>query len=346
MEIKSKWWGPVACAAAGLAFCSGQSLAQSVARPAGVRVTQKEWVFVPVVVQDVGLLSVPGVLALRDKSQAVGSNIVAVWYENPGVPGLEWSAKSWESQDQWEAIKWTKEQFGISPAYDFLWPTTDPVTGGEATEAPQVYFKGLLLSDPFAAWAGTPEGDAIVSLLTEMGYQAASIEVDKEGPCDTKTILGALADTTAFAVLAQPPLAQVEARFAALVPATCAQVVPPPPPPPPPVVPGTTTPQPGPPLNPGGPWKPDGRRPPFFDPACTTATTCCYGEFIIWFYTTTNWLGLTVIAYCESTFSWSCPAPPGVPPAPCPAAPTCPAPVGPRFPPPPPGPVPCGNSYY
>jgi hypothetical protein len=341
MSVVSWTRRAVALALAGVSVCAGQSLAQSVSRPAGVRVTQKDWVFVPVVVQDVGSLAVPGVLALRDKSQAVGENLVAVWYENPGVQGVEWPAKSWESQDQWEAIKWVKEQFGIGDDYDVFWPTSDPKTEGWSSEVPQNYFKGLLTSDPFAELVDEPDGETIVALLTMMGYKAASVDVDKDGPCDTKTILPALVDTTAFAVLAQPPLNQVEARFESLVPATCAQVVPPPPPPPP-VVPGTTTPQPGTPLNPGGPWQTD-HRPPWYDPFCSTATSCCYRQKIIWLYTTTNWLGLTVIRYCESDISWSCPNPTG---APCPAAPTCAAPPGPYFPPPPPGPVPCGFNYY
>jgi len=332
----------VAFAVIALSACAGEAVAQTVSRPAGVRVTQKDWVFVPVVVQDIGTLVVPGVLALRDKSQAVGENLVAVWYENPGAPGAEWPAKSWESQDQWQAIKWTKEQFGIGDDYDFLWPTTDPETAGGSTEVPQNYFKGLLASDPFSELVDEPDGELIVSLLTEMGYKAASIDVDKDGPCDTKTILPALADTTAFAVLAQPPIEQVEARFESLVPATCAQVTPPPPPPPPPVVPGTTTPQPGPPLNPGGPWQTD-QRPPRYDPTCSTVTTCCYAQKIIWLYTTTNWLGLTVIRYCESAISWSCPNPSG---GACPAAPSCAAPPPPYSPPPPPGAVPCGFDYY
>lgn len=339
----------MAVAAVGISVCECPTLAQSVSRPAGVRVTQKDWDFVPVVVQDVGTLVVPGVLALRDTSQTVGDNLVAVWYENPGGQGIEWPAKSWESQDQWEAIKWIKEQFGIGDEYDLLWPTIDPKTEDWSTEVPQNYFKGMLTSDPFSELTTEPDGETVVALLTAMGYKSASIDVDKVGPCDTRVILPALANTTAFAVLGQPPLEQVEDRFAALVPATCAQVAPPPPPPPPPVVPGTTTPQPGPPLNPGGPWQTDGRRPPFMDPTCSTATTCCYGEHIIWLYTTTNWLGLTVIRYCESTISWSCPAPAGVPPAPCPPAPTCPAPPSPYFPPPPLGPLPagaCDIDYY
>ena len=345
MSIRCRWWRAVACAAVALSASAVSSFAQSVSRPAGVRVTQKDWVFVPVVVQGSGSLEIPGVLALRDESLIVGQNIVSVWYSNPGVPGAEWPAVAWESQDQWEAIKWTKEAFGISDAYDFLWPTTDAPFVGGSTEVPQNYFKGLLTSDPFAALVAQPDGDQIVELLASMGYKAASIAIDQNGQCSTKVILAALADTTAFAVLAQPPVQQVRARYSSLVPASCAQVVPPPA-----VgfVPGTTIPLPGTPLTPAAPWQRDSR-PGFFDPTCTTATTCCYQAPIIWLYTTTNWLGMTVIHYCEGEISWTCPVPPGVPTPPCPATPNCAEPLGPHLPSPPgPGvpPVGCGNSYY
>ncbi|MFN8818240.1 MAG: hypothetical protein ACK5ZV_16065 [bacterium] len=328
--------------------CASQSLAQSIARPAGVRATQQDWVFVPVIIQSAGSLTVPGVLALRDKSALVGENLVAVWYANPGAPGVDWPAKSWTSQDQWEAIKWTKQQFAIGDQYDFLWPTADPQSAGSLTEVPQDYFKGLLDNDPFAALLTTPDGEAMVSLLTAIGYKSATINVDKDGPCSTKIILSALADTTAFAVSVRPPKDQVGAMYESLVPLACVQVVqpaPPPPPPPPAVVPGTTTPLPGAPVNPVNPWKP-GPRPDRHVPGCSTATTCCYGRQIFWFYTVVGWFGLTYVQYCESEVTWTCPAPPTVPPAPCPPIPTCPAPLGPYMPPQPPGPVPCGFDYY
>lgn len=341
----SRCRGVVLAGITGLAAMPIVAHARAVSRPAGVRVTQNGWTFVPIVVQDMGTLDIPGVLAIRDTSQAVGENIVAVWYENPGASGAEWPAVGWESPDPWEAIKWAKQVFGIGDEYDVLWPTTASPTAGEPTEIPQNYFKGLLTNDAFATVVGEPDGEEIVAGLTAMGYKSASIDIDNDGPCDTKTILPALADTTAFAVLAQPPLSQVEARYASLVPESCAQVIPPPPPPPTPVTPGTTRPQPGTPLNPGAPWQ-SGPRPDRYVAGCSTATTWCYGRQIIWLYTTTNLFGLTVIRYCESEITWTCPAPAGVPPAPCPAAPTCTPPPGPYMPPPPPGNVPCEIDYY
>ena len=324
---------------------AGQSLAELVSRPVGIRVTQGDWVLVPVIYEDTNLVAVTGVLALRNKAGAAGDNLVSVWYENPNASEAEWPAKAWTSMDQWEAIKWVKESFGIDDKWDFLWPTSDPKTLGASSEAPQTYYKGLLESDPFAALTSDPSNEQIIDALTTLGYQSASIKVDKNGPCDTKNILPVLSDTVAYAVAARPPVAAVQARYAALVPVACQAPPPPPPPPPPPLVPGTTTPQPGVPLNPVGPWQ-TGPRPDRLVPSCSTATTCCYGQQIIWLYTTTNWLGLTVIEYCESEITWSCPAPAGTPPAPCPPAPTCSGPSGPPAPPPPAGPVPCGNSYY
>lgn len=279
-KASSPWSAAVLTGIMGLTAMPIAAHAQAVARPAGVRVMQNGWTFVPVVVQDAGTLDIPGVLAIRDTSQAVGENIVAVWYENPGAAGAEWPAVGWESQDPWEAIKWAKQVFGIGDEYDALWPTTAGPTAGEPTEFPQSYFKGLLTSDSFATVVEEPDGEEIVAGLTAMGYKSASIDIDNDGPCDTKTILPALADTTAFAVLVQPPLAQVEARYASLVPETCAQVIPPPPPPPTPVIPGTTRPQPGTPLNPGAPWQ-SGPRPDRDVAGCSTATTCCYGRQII-----------------------------------------------------------------
>ncbi|MBX3405352.1 MAG: hypothetical protein KF869_01205 [Phycisphaeraceae bacterium] len=304
--------------------------------------TQDDWVFAPVVVETQQSVQIPGVLALRDLSQAVGDNIVAVWYENPLVQGEAWTAKAWESQDQWKAIEWVKAQFDIGDEWNQFWPTSAAVPHTPTTEPPVEYFKGVLDTDPMAAWVAGSEGEEIVAVLTSIGYKSASVPVDKEGPCDTKTVLAALADTSAFAVLAHPSAAQLDDYFAVRVPLTCAQRVVPPPPPPPPVVPGTTTPQPGVPLNPGAPWQRDSR-PPTYKPSCSTVTTCCYEAPIIWLYTTTNWLGLTVIRYCESQISWSCPNPSG---GPCPAAPSCGEPIGPHFPPPPPGAVPCGYNYY
>jgi hypothetical protein len=339
--------GVVALAAGVFAWSGGEAFAQPVSRPAGVQLAQGDWNFVPVVTQDGGTISIPGILALKDKSADVGDNIVAVWYENPNAPATEWTAQAWESKDQWDAIKWVKEQYEIDDGYDFAWPTTDPMSEGGGSELPQDYFGGLLIGDPLFDFATQPDGDEIVAVLASVGYKAASIPVDKDGPCDTKVILPALADTTAFAILGQPPLEQVEAWFESLVPATCAQIVAPPPPPPAPTVPGTTIPQPGIPMNPGGPWQRD-NRPGTLDTSCTTALTCCYQAPIIWLYTTTNWLGLTVIRYCEGEIQWSCDAPTGVPPAPCPPVPYCPEPAGPHLPAPPGPGVPairCGISY-
>jgi hypothetical protein len=297
---------------------------------------------VPVVTEDGTSVDIPGILALRDKTNDLGDNLVAVWYENPGVAGAPWPAKAWESKDQWDAIKWVKEEFSIDNGYDLLWPTIDPLTPGGINELPLDYYKGLLVGDPLFSVATQPDADAIITALTGVGYKAASIPVDKEGPCNTTVILPALADATAFAFMAEPPVEHIVAFYETLVPAACVQLAQGPPPAPPAVVPGTTTPQPGAPLNPGGGWqtRTGGVWEPVLDPTCSTAVSCCYKQKIVWLYRGT-WRFMTVILQCVSEVSWSCTMPAnGV----CPATPSCPKPL-PLFPPPPPGPVPCGSRF-
>lgn len=221
--------GVVALAAGVVGMVGGGAFAQPVSRPASVQLTQGDWNFVPVVTQDGGTISIPGVLALRDKAADVGDNIVAVWYENPNAPATGWPAQAWESKDQWDAIKWVKEQYEIDDGYDFVWPTSDPMTDpaaeGGVSELPKDYFGGLLVGDPLFDFATQPDGDQIVAVLASVGYKAASIPVDKDGPCDTKVTLPALADAAALYALFDLTEVEVQTAFAALTPQGCGTVV-------------------------------------------------------------------------------------------------------------------------
>lgn len=202
----------------------GTALAQT-ARPAGVRVTQADWVYVPVVIEDQGVCGVPGVLALRDPAAAIGANIVAIWYENPGVPGADWASVAWTTSNPWEAIKWVKAEYGIDDEWDDLWPAGS-ASPAESFANPAEYTLGLMADDPLQMITSDPQGVELVALLTDLGYQSASVPIDPHGTCDKSVVLAALADTASYAMCEQPPLDQVEARYAAQVSPTCPQMSP------------------------------------------------------------------------------------------------------------------------
>jgi hypothetical protein len=341
--MQSRRWRTAVCSVA-LLVLFGTTVEAQTFRPAGVGLVRGEWTFVVILAETPETISAPSILALRNKAATVGDNLVAVWYTNPQVPNAEWPAMAWESQDHWEAIKYVKAHYDIADTFDKSWPTPEIKTSGAWSEEPAAYAKGLLESDPLFPVVWTESRDEIVAMLTAAGYKSADIPIELDSSdCEQQWVLDAIARTAVFAAANSPSFADAEAQFASMLPVVCAQAAAAQPVPTPvPVVPGTTTPQPGTPLNPGGPWQRDSR-PPTYEPGCSTVTTCCYSAPIIWLYTTTNWLGFTVIRYCESEISFSCPNPSG---GPCPATPTCPEPPGPHSPPPAPGPVPCGYSYY
>jgi len=72
-------------------------------------------------------LHVHGFLALKNKADAVGGNIVSVWFQRPAVPGQPWPSKAWQSTDQWDAIKTIAADLNL-PTDEWLGPTTDPKT--------------------------------------------------------------------------------------------------------------------------------------------------------------------------------------------------------------------------
>ncbi len=304
----------------------------TIVHPSGLSFRLDEWTLTAVLQSDGTNVSVKGVLSLRDKDSATGANIVSVWYENPGVEGAEWAATAWESQDQWDAIKTVKQWYQISNYWDFLWRTMDTESGLPPSEVPKEFYNGLFIDDPLYDLVTEDEREVIIAFLDGIGYQAADILIEEYGQgwfCQPESILWSYAEATKFDVVA-PDATDTELLsqpFAGVL-ITCAQITPapaPPPPPPPPAcgtwgcVPGTTIPLPGPSLNPGGGWE-RGPKAPRFNPGCTTATSCCYDEQIRYYYWKDGVLGF-VVRHCESTISYSCPAPTSG--APCPPFPSC-----------------------
>jgi hypothetical protein len=206
---------------------AAQSRAETtvVVRPDDVRVVQGDWTFVPVVaITDGTSVDTIGALALYDMSKVVGNNIVAVWYTNPHNPNTAWPAVTWQSQSQWNAIKWVKTEYGVSDTWDFIWLASDTSDAEPTAEVPVGYDKGLVEGDPLADIGDPATHDEIVKVLVDAGYQAASLPVDKDGPCDTKTVLPALGDITTLNVLFNPTPSELSAAFATMVSATCAVV--------------------------------------------------------------------------------------------------------------------------
>lgn len=306
-----------------IAFSTALAIAQDLARPSGVRFASGDWTFVPVVKNVAGDWSSPGILALRKKDLVVGDNIVSIWYERPAVVGGAWAATSWVSQDQWQAITFVKNRFAIGSEHDFLWPTNDPVTAPASPETPLPYSHGLFVEDPLSALPNDANRDQVVTVLTELGYQSASVTLEQIGPCEGSVVLQGLSATAILAASTSPPASTLENFFLTGVPLSCAEIGVPSPPTG--FVPGTNIPLPGAPLDPQNPWKRDDR-PPVLLPDCTSQTTCCYAAPIIFRYVRKGANGLEYVEYCEGTQTWSCPQSPGVA---CPLTPSCSAPSAP-----------------
>lgn len=139
--------------------------------------------------------AVHSVLALRDKTAAVGDNIVAVWYQ-PGEGG-SWSSKAWESNDQWRAIEAVKADAAIADQYDYRWPTMDLKYPAIVPELPKGYEKGILTTDPlFNVVVESPSRPEIISFLADIGYKAANVPIeDQTFICSTDMFLNKFAES-------------------------------------------------------------------------------------------------------------------------------------------------------
>lgn len=206
---------------AGTVSLAPEASAQNFTGPTAVRVYQNDWAFTPVVQITDGVVDVLGALALRDTANATGENLVAVWYTNPHAANTAWPSQAWDSTSQWDAIKWVKTTYGISDTWDFVWPASEADPNSPNVVDPSNYVAGLLEGDPFAELGGSITHDDLVQILVDAGYKAASIPVDKEGPCDTKTVLPALEDLTVAHVLYRPSEQELRDTFATTVTESC-----------------------------------------------------------------------------------------------------------------------------
>lgn len=171
--------------AAFIALASVSVLCQSaMSQTAYVASTQPKignWTFVPIMSTSPssGTPRVRDFLALAHKPSVASGSIVSVWYHRQNDSD-EWTMKAWTEESQWAAIEGFKASLGIVGVSDDVWPTADAKSGVVTGSTPAPYAKGVMLSDPLGAvLAVTPERDAVVSFLADIGYKAADVPVEK-----------------------------------------------------------------------------------------------------------------------------------------------------------------------
>ncbi len=185
-----------------LAGCSLLGVPQACADtyPTEAMIGVGEWWFAPILVdQPTGCKTVHSFLALSTKVDTVGNNLVAVWYVRPSTTDEVWTAWTWESSDQWDAIKYVRDTLGISESYDSVWPTSDTQYAGPG-QTPVLYDKGFVETDLVGQAIGpAPDRDIWIDVLKDIGYQVADVVFDKtplEGHvvhCDQKGWLNTMA---------------------------------------------------------------------------------------------------------------------------------------------------------
>jgi len=293
----------------------------TVTRPTGRSLNVGDWSFVAVVQRGSnGSAGVVGVLALLDKDAAVGENIVSVWYERPASANSEWPSMAWSETDQWSAIKWVKDTYGIADDFDGFWPTKDTDTSA-AVKSPEDYVKGILTNDPLFAVVDSTDREAIIALLADIGYKAANISFEQSAACEAKNVLDGYATTVEFAVSTfgpgapywgadlwngQNPESVVDTLLSIQIPPACLTLA------------QGTAPftSPGTPVNPTRPWQRD-TSPARRKASCDGVGSCCYESTIIHLYYG-GWRNK--IRYCKSYIEFSCPDDGN---GGCPATPSC-----------------------
>jgi hypothetical protein len=154
--------------------------AQSTFRPGDSRLRVGDWTLVPIEEVTPISRSVHSLLALRSKDAAVGSNLVAVWYLPPAAGTQQWSAKTWDTTEHWDAIKTIKENLSIADGSDVLWPTTDQLQPWNAPKVASKYRKGFKQEDVLlAAVDGLPNRDQVLDAFTGWGYKSANPSFEK-----------------------------------------------------------------------------------------------------------------------------------------------------------------------
>lgn len=297
-------------------------------RPSGYQLRRDGWTFVPIATPGAGSDEVVGILAMLDKSVAVGDNIVSVLYTPTAGGG--WEGKAWETSDQGAIIKYVKSTYGISDTWDWLWPTQDTI-GGTMAPSPATYEKGLIVTDPLAFIVQLPSRDSAVEALQAAGYKVADIDFEKEGDCTSTDVLDGITTVVETALLmTNPTQADISNLELVAFPNRCHAVgqgggggT----------IPGTTIPIPPgwTPVNPGRWQRPaQETHPPTYDPTCSTAVSCCYKQKIWFLYYENSFWGLRT-KYCKANTRWSCPMPAN---GACTTSPNCGQPTGPLSPPP------------
>ena len=179
-----------------LALVPGSASAQTF-RLAPVNVEEGAWYFQPILRSDLG--RVDSIVALAKNGAVSGNNIVAVWYQRGAEDTSAWTAKSWRTSSVEEAIKSVKSTLQLPDSDDVLWPVGDKTVMNAipAPENPAEYYKGLLADDALAALViSSPDRDFIVSVLVDVGYKAADIDIEKFQSvvaCDPSDVLTGIA---------------------------------------------------------------------------------------------------------------------------------------------------------
>lgn len=135
--------------------------------------------------------AVDNFLAIANTSSIGGQNLVAVWYNRQGGA---WQAKSWETNNPWEAIESVKDALSLSSTEDERWDVAPSTSSTTPAPSASAYSSGLLSDDPLADFVlSSPDRDLLIEMLSASGYPAADIPIDKEDECTTDEKLDALA---------------------------------------------------------------------------------------------------------------------------------------------------------
>lgn len=153
-----------------------------------------------------------------------GQNLRAIWYVRGTKANCEWTTKTWDTADVWDAIKYVKSEVSIPDDYDGWWATTAVVSSTSVALTPELYATGFKQSDPWGVTiTSTADRDTWVEWLEEAGYKCANIPFEKKeasaDPAYGAKVLSANAETL-DGVMAQtgtpPPL--TTAAFVAAAP--------------------------------------------------------------------------------------------------------------------------------
>lgn len=145
-------------------------------------------------------------MAIAQSDAVTGDNIVAVWYLRDAGSATGWTMKSWLTSDVAEAIKSVKVATGVSDPEDGLWEVDAPlgVLTGIDPEQPKDYSKGVLVDDPlFPVVDLSADGEALVDILTTIGYKSANLSIDWTNGCATGVVLGGVVEAFELG-MAQP----------------------------------------------------------------------------------------------------------------------------------------------